>query len=179
MRFTNTSNLESAPRSPTVCRASEVWIMKLAIFGGTGYVGQALVRMAHRPRTRPAATGSESAQVRPSAVQPVEVVAGDALDIAAVRRTIAGCAAVLSTLGGYHGTPSLDEGTASVLAAMRASNIHRLVAMQGIPLPFPADPNNLGKHIVSAFLTYVARPLYGDRAPSGSCFRGPMTSTGP
>jgi hypothetical protein len=81
------------------------------------------------------------------------VVAGDSLDIAAVRRTIAGCAAVLSTLGGYHGTPSLDEGTASILAAMRASNIHRLVAMQGIHVPFPGDPNNLGKHIVSAFLT--------------------------
>jgi hypothetical protein len=54
--------------------------------------------------------------------------------------------------GGYRGTPSLDEGTANILAAMRASNVHRLVAVQGFHLVFPGDPNNLGKHIVSAFL---------------------------
>jgi putative NADH-flavin reductase len=126
--------------------------MKLAIFGGTGYVGQALVRMA-LDRGHDLRLLVRNPRKFDSSGSAVEVVAGDALDIAAVTRTIAGCAAVLSTLGGYHGTPSLDEGTASILAAMRASNIHRLVAMQGIHVPFPGDPNNLGKHIVSAFLT--------------------------
>lgn len=125
--------------------------MKLAIFGGTGYVGQALVRMAldHGHELRLLARNPRKSD---SSGQAVEVVTGDALDIAAVTKTVAGCAAVLSTLGGYRGTPSLDEGTANILAAMRASNVHRLVAMQGIHVPFPGDPNNLGRHIVGAFL---------------------------
>jgi hypothetical protein len=87
-----------------------------------------------------------------SSVPSVEVVTGDALDSAAVTKTVAGCAAVLSTPGGYRGMPSLDEGTTNILTAMWAANIHRLVAVQGFHVPFPGDPNNLGKHIVGAYL---------------------------
>ena len=73
--------------------------MKLAIFGGTGYVGQALVRMAL----------DQGFELRLLVRDPskfnahgpgVEVLTGDALDIAAVKKTVVGCAAVLSTLGG-------------------------------------------------------------------------------
>ena len=125
--------------------------MKLAVFGGTGYVGQALVRMAVDKGYELQLLVRDPSKFNVRGLG-VEVVTGDALDIAAVTKTVAGCAAVLSTLGGYHGTPSLDDGTANILAAMRASNVHRLVAVQGFHLTFPGDPNNLGKHIVSAFL---------------------------
>src|SRR5215218_1574154 len=125
--------------------------MKFAIFGGTGYVGQALVRMAldHGHELRLLVRNPRKFDTSGSAV---EVVIGDALDIASVTKTITGCDAVL-TLGGYHGTPSLDEGTGNILAAMRSSNVYRLVAMQGAHVPFPGDPNNLGKHFLGAFLT--------------------------
>jgi uncharacterized protein YbjT (DUF2867 family) len=125
--------------------------MKLAVFGGTGYVGQALVRMALEQGYELQLLVRDPRKFNARGPG-VEVVIGDALDIAAVAKTVAGCAAVLSTLGGYHGTPSLDDGTANILAAMRASNVHRMVAVQGFHLTFPGDPNNLGKHIVSAFL---------------------------
>jgi uncharacterized protein YbjT (DUF2867 family) len=125
--------------------------MRLAIFGGTGYVGQALVRMALDEGYELQLLVRDPSKL--TARGPgVDVVTGDALDIAAVTKTVAGSAAVLSTLGGYRGTPSLDEGTANILAAMRASNVHRLVVVQGFHLAFPGDPNNLGKHVVSAFL---------------------------
>jgi hypothetical protein len=48
---------------------------------------------------------------------------------------------------------------------MRASNVHRLVVVQGFHLAFPGDPNNLGKHVVSAFLHLRSRRLSGDPAP--------------
>jgi hypothetical protein len=151
--------------------------MKLAVFGGTGYVGQALVRMAVDKGYELQLLVRDPSKF--SARGPgVEVMTGDALDIAAVTKTVAGCAAVLSTLGGYHGTPSLDDGTANILAAMRASNIDWWPC-RDFTSRSRATRTTWGSTSSAPFYTCVARRLSGDPAPSGSCCSGPMTSTGP
>ncbi|HEY5150235.1 MAG TPA: NAD(P)H-binding protein, partial [Mycobacterium sp.] len=73
--------------------------MKLAIFGGTGTVGSALVSQGldagHEIRLL-ARTPSKVTKSH----RRLSVVAGDARDDTAVSRTIAGSDAVLSALGG-------------------------------------------------------------------------------
>lgn len=145
--------------------------MKLAVFGATGLAGTATVRLAlehgHQVRAlvRPSTTPS-------SDIAEAELVRGDAFDLDAVARTVAGADAVVSTLGGYRGPDSIDAGTAHIITAMRSSGLDRLVVLQGFHIGFPGDPQNLGKRLVEAFLALRCRPLIGHGAALGELLRG-------
>ncbi|MDQ6900061.1 MAG: SDR family oxidoreductase [Candidatus Dormibacteraeota bacterium] len=116
--------------------------MKLAVFGGTGFAGTAVVdealarghevRMLARDPTRVDATGDR-----------VTVVPGDASDQAAVAATVEGCDAVISTLGPRRGEKQgadfLAEAMRHILLAMEEHGVRRIVAISGAGITLPGD----------------------------------------
>lgn len=115
--------------------------MKLAMFGGSGFVGApALALAAERGHDVRALMRSPNRDTPAD----VDLVVGDVLDPEAVARTVAGCEAVVSTLGGWGDNDSIDLGARNVLAAMRDEGITRIVFMEGFNIPFPGDPRNAG-----------------------------------
>jgi len=135
--------------------------MKLAIFGGTGTVGSALVSQGldagHEIRLL-ARTPSKVTKSH----RRLSVVAGDARDAAAVSDTIAGSDAVLTALGGVRDSDSIRIGTAAIAAAMAADGVHRLIVMQGFHLDFPGDPHNAGRRMILPLLWLASRDLIAD-----------------
>ena len=125
----------------------------IAIFGGTGTVGTELLRLAltsgHRVRAlvrRPAALGSVA--------DGLDLVIGDVRDPDAVTATVAGCVAVLSTLGAGRGDDPATRrvGTANIVDAMQVDGVRRLIAMAGFHVRLPGDPGNIGQKLVVPLL---------------------------
>jgi putative NADH-flavin reductase len=123
--------------------------MRIAMFGGTGLVGSAVLRLAMERGhdVRLLVRSRERA-----ADAPAEVVVGDVLDLDAVAKTLIGSEAVLSALGGFGDARSIDTGTANIMAAMREAGVRRLVVMQGFHIPFPGDPRNAGARLIDTML---------------------------
>jgi hypothetical protein len=123
--------------------------MKLAIFGATGTVGSELLTQAldggHDVRAL-----VRTPSKLPSQHPRLTAVHGDVRDLAAVEHTVDGCEAVLSTLGttDKHDPDLRRAGTGNVLAAMREHDVHRIVVMGGFHLPFPGDPDNVGRKLI-------------------------------
>lgn len=140
--------------------------MKLAVFGGSGLTGAAVIELAlqqgHTVRAlvRP---GSEL----PVSLNPTEVVRGNALDPRAVADTVAGTDAVISSLGGFRGPDSMEGGTENILAAMRQGGQRRLVVVQGFHLRFTGDPRNPARRIVTLYLGARCRPILTHSAALG------------
>ena len=141
--------------------------MKLAILGGTGTVGSALVSQAldagHQVRLL-ARTPSKVTRSH----RRLTVVAGDARDDAGVSETIAGSDAALSALGGVGDSDSIRIGTAAIDAAMRTGGVRRLIVMQGFHLDFPGDPRNAGRTVVLPLLWLASRDLIADSSAMAS-----------
>jgi putative NADH-flavin reductase len=101
--------------------------MKLAIFGATGRTGSLLLEQALGQNHQVTAF----ARKPPAASQRERLtwVAGDILDRGAVAAAAAGQEAVLCTIGtpNVPGTRVLSDGTANIVAGMRASSVRRLV----------------------------------------------------
>lgn len=123
---------------------------RLAIFGGTGLVGGAVVRQA-------LAAGHEvTLLARDPSTAPsheaLTVVHGNALVEDDVAKAVIGCDAVLSSLGGYGDGDSLGRGTVHILDAMRQAEIRRIVVMQGFHLSMADERPHLGQRLVTGFL---------------------------
>ncbi|MFE7223247.1 NAD(P)-dependent oxidoreductase [Nocardioides sp. NPDC057577] len=119
--------------------------MKLAMFGGSGFVGGPALALAAERGHDVRALMRSSNRDTPAGV---DVVTGDVLDPEAAARTVAGCEAVVSTLGGWGDNDSIDLGARHVLAAMREEGITRIVFMEGFNIPFPGDPRNAGAILI-------------------------------
>lgn len=104
--------------------------MKLAIFGGTGRVGQQVVRLALERGYGVTLLAREAGEDAPG----VERVVGDVLTQADVERVIAGRNAILSTLGvpdfRNPGT-LLEDGMRTICTVARALGVRRVVALAG------------------------------------------------
>jgi uncharacterized protein YbjT (DUF2867 family) len=104
--------------------------MKIAVFGASGLTGQEVVKQAlargHQIQVL-ARTPSKIAMKNDN----LSVIAGDVLNADAVKKTIAGTAAVVVCLGGKTGDQMrvLAPGTQHVVSAMKGFNIKRLVAV--------------------------------------------------
>jgi putative NADH-flavin reductase len=94
----------------------------------------------------------------------VTVTAGDVRDLAATGRAVQGADAVVSAIGGTGpGNPAvLQQGTAAIVTAMRRHGVGRLIVIQGFHLPFPGDPRNLGRPVMTAMLRLWNRHLITD-----------------
>ncbi|MEO9222515.1 MAG: NAD(P)H-binding protein [Mycobacteriaceae bacterium] len=135
--------------------------MKLAVFGATGNVGSALVPAALTAGHTLHVLCRDPSKL-PAQPQAVMLINGNALDPDMVAKTVIGCDAVLSTLGGLRDTDSIRIGTHHILTAMRHQGIRRLVVMQGFHLHMPHDPNNLGKKLVRPLMRAASLTLLAD-----------------
>jgi putative NADH-flavin reductase len=125
-------------------------IVKLTIFGATGGTGACLVeqavaaghevtavvrdpgRLAVSPRL--AAAGSYAAADRAGGDRPLlRIVTADVMDPAMISPTVAGADAVLSAVGPHGTGPTTVSGHSarSIIGAMRASGVRRLITVSG------------------------------------------------
>lgn len=144
--------------------------MKLAVFGGAGLAGGAVVRLAIE-RGEEVRALIRGAADPPPALAGADVVRGDALDPDAVAKTIAGADAVVSTLGGFRGPESISGGTENIIGAMRRTGPKRLVILQGFHIDFPGDPHNVGRAVTHVYLSLRCPPLPGHTAALGRLLR--------
>jgi putative NADH-flavin reductase len=123
--------------------------MRIAMFGATGLVGSAVLQLAVERGHDLAILARSPRRVHSP---DVDIVVGDVLDRDLVAKTLAGCEAAVSALGGFGDASSIDTGTSNIMAAMREVGVRRLVVMQGFHIPFPGDPRNPGARFIDAML---------------------------
>ena len=135
--------------------------MKLAVFGATGLLGRELVRQA---AARGHAMRILSRREIGGDTLPEEavVVRGDYMDPDAVRRTLEGVDAVLSTIGPPPNrktelTPE-DFGRAMdrLIAAMRAAGVSRIINVASTATRFGREPYGWGRRLLRLLLRSVA-----------------------
>ncbi|SNQ51024.1 conserved exported hypothetical protein [Frankia canadensis] len=151
--------------------------MKLTIVAATGGIGRLLLGQA-------LAAGHEVTAVarRPEAVTPSpgQVVAADLAsdDPEVLIPAVAGADAVLSALGGHsrQDTDVAAHGTETILAAMRATGVRRIVVVSAAPLGTIASParprpprHDPGdsfamRHVMGPTIKAVLRGHYADLA---------------
>jgi putative NADH-flavin reductase len=137
--------------------------MRVALFGATGRAGGAILRQACAAGYEVSALARSPGKL--SRDDPlVTVTAGDVRDLAATGRAVQGADAVVSAIGGtcQGNTAVLQQGTAAILTAMSRHGVRRLIVIQGFHLPFPGDPRNLGRPVMTAMLRLWNRPLIAD-----------------
>lgn len=106
--------------------------MHLALFGATGRVGGRVLEYALADGHTVRALVRDPAKLAPR--PGLEIVQGDVLDPDAVARTVAGCDAVLSGLGGagvHEPGEAQSQGMRHIVAAMRAHGVARVLGVAG------------------------------------------------
>ena len=100
--------------------------MKILILGASGSLGpaviDALTQKSARSNVQLRLFARDAKRVQRFKSDNVEIVQGDALDTKALTAALAGCSAVYAGLAG-----ELDKLARSVIAAMNAANVRRLV----------------------------------------------------
>jgi uncharacterized protein YbjT (DUF2867 family) len=139
--------------------------MKITVFGATGGIGGHVVEQALALGHKVAAVVRESSRFdldHPS----LEVfrVAG-LTEPEILRPALDGSAAVISGVGprGRKDGPVASGSTRSILTAMSAVGVRRLVAVSAIPLgPVPPDESFLNRRVVLPLINAFAADVYAD-----------------
>ncbi len=104
--------------------------MHLAVFGGTGHTGRYLVEQALQQGHTVTALARDPSRL--TVHERLRPVSGDVRDTEIVNQVIAGSNAVLSALGQRRwGSTVCTDGMRTVLPAMNAQGVRRLVAISG------------------------------------------------
>jgi putative NADH-flavin reductase len=134
--------------------------MKLVVFGATGGIGAHVVEQA-------LAAGHEVTAVarRPSAVtlrhECLEVVQGDVLDAASIRKAIFGKDVVVSAVGARNRAPTsvYSAGVENVMQAMQAAHVCRIFCISASGL----DPSPLWQRLIAKpMLWLILKNMYTD-----------------
>jgi putative NADH-flavin reductase len=112
----------------------------IALIGGTGRTGNYVIQQLIRDGFRVRMLSRDPKSVKIPSPQ-VEIVPGDVLDEASVKRLLEGCNAVISTLGLREGGAmnTFSTSTEHVLRAMCASDIRRYIVITGLNVDAPTD----------------------------------------
>ncbi|MBD0419141.1 NAD(P)H-binding protein [Streptomyces sp. TRM S81-3] len=137
--------------------------MKLTVFGATGGVGQEIVRQALGAGHQVTAVVRDPARL-PVTGEGLEVFRADLTDPAAVRPAVAGRDAVLSGLGARS---RRDAGVATrltrtVLDAMEAEGVRRLVVVSAAPVGPEPEGSGLVDRAVLALVSALLKDVYAD-----------------
>ena len=137
--------------------------MKVAVLGGTGRTGRAIVAellrrghdvavLARNPRKVDAPAGS------------VRVVAGDSRDRAALTDVVAGADAVVSALGPERKDPTLHRDAAAVLIpVMQEAEVVRFVGISGAGIDVPGDRKTLPHRLLSFLIQRLGGAVVADK----------------
>lgn len=139
--------------------------MKITVFGATGRIGREVVNQALDAGDKVSAVVRQSSRFdleHPS----LEVFRVPGLEDAEVLRpALDGSAAVVSGVGarGRKDGPVASGSTHSILAAMSAVGVGRLVAVSALPLgPVPADESFLNRRVLLPLINAFAADVYAD-----------------
>jgi hypothetical protein len=137
--------------------------MRIALFGGTGKAGGAVLREAlargHAVRAL-VRTPSKLDLHHPA----LEVVHGGFEGAVALDHALEGADVAVTAIGvTSKARPTLLEDSVNAIrAGMERAGIKRLIVVQGVHLPFPGDPRNPGLLALKAILRVVMRPVVLD-----------------
>ncbi|QKV52353.1 NAD(P)-dependent oxidoreductase [Comamonas antarctica] len=107
--------------------------MKVALIGGTGFVGSALLDELLRRRHEVVALARDPAKYTPR--PGLSVVRADVQDAQQVRQAVAGCDAVLSGFNAGWGNPDIYkdfmQGSRAIQAGIKAAGVKRYIVVGG------------------------------------------------
>lgn len=137
--------------------------MKLTVFGATGGVGGEIVRQALAAGHEVTAVVRDPARLT-AAGENLEVFRDDLTDPESLRSAVAGRDAVLSGLGARK---KADAGiatplTRSVVRAMEAEGVRRLVVVSAAPISPPTERQPVVDRISGALVSRILRSVYDD-----------------
>jgi putative NADH-flavin reductase len=117
--------------------------LKIAIIGGGGRTGKYLVDQLvnHGHSVKLLLRNPQNINVQNSLI---EIVKGDAVDPASIHSLLAGCQAIISTVGQRKDEPLVArQATINVLKAMEAHQIQRYLLVTGLNVDTPFDRKGL------------------------------------
>ncbi|MEU9702837.1 NAD(P)H-binding protein [Streptomyces sp. NPDC047981] len=137
--------------------------MKLTVFGATGGIGREIVRQALDAGHDVTAVVRDPARL-PVTGERLEVFRADLTDPGALRGAVAGKDAVLSGLGarGRADAGIAAKLTRSVLAAMDAEGVRRLLVVSAAPLGPAPDGQSFVDKAALAIVNAVLKDVYAD-----------------
>jgi putative NADH-flavin reductase len=146
--------------------------MKIIVFGASGGTGIEMVKLAldaGHDVTAFVRSPEKLAIHHPM----LKVVAGDAMDAAAVEKAVAGQDAVISALGPSRPpVPGMMVAAAkNIVAAMKNSGIRRLISTTGAGVRDPQDQPKLIDDLMKALLFLLARDVLFDSDASVKIIR--------
>ncbi|MEV2253006.1 SDR family oxidoreductase [Streptomyces sp. NPDC050147] len=137
--------------------------MKLTVFGATGGVGGEIVRQALAAGHEVTAVVRDPSRLRARG-EGLEVFRTDLTDSQSLRAAVAGRDAVLSGLGARK---KADAGitttvTRSVVRAMEAERVRRLVVVSASPVGPSPERQSLVDRIAGVLISKILKPVYDD-----------------
>src|SRR5574337_1114102 len=135
--------------------------VKVAIIGGSGKVGHFLTQ-----RVSDAGYPMRALMRNPDKIKPsdgrMEIVRGDARDLASIRSLLQGCDTVLNALGQRKGAPIFSTATGHVLAAMKEFGVRRYILVRGFSIDAPGDHKDLRTKLISMSIRWVIHGMWVD-----------------
>ncbi|MFZ3568757.1 NAD(P)-dependent oxidoreductase [Streptomyces sp. BH097] len=137
--------------------------MKLTVFGATGGIGREVVRQALDAGHEVTAVVRDPARLTVTGER-LEVVRGDLKDPESLRPAVAGRDAVLSGLGARRRADAgiATELTRSVLKAMEAEGVRRLVVVSAAPVGPQPEDSSLADRLMLKVVGAVLKDVYVD-----------------
>ena len=141
-------------------------VRHLLVIGATRHTGSEVMRQALAAGHMVTALARDPARIDRQHER-LRVVGGDVLDPATLAPAMAGCDAVVSTLGVTSAmrapTTLYSEGMRNIIAAMRAAGVTRVVAVTAAPLG-PSTDDTLPSRVLSKVMWIAIREVYADMA---------------
>jgi putative NADH-flavin reductase len=138
--------------------------VKLAVIGANGRTGIEVVEQALSRGHQVAAIARRPEQVHLRDAR-LSTSQADALDAPGLTRSLAGASAVISTLGvgsSRAATNLYSQGTANIVAAMRAHGIRSLAVVSAAPVGPRAEQPFLERRVLMPILDRVFGATYAD-----------------
>jgi putative NADH-flavin reductase len=139
--------------------------VQVAILGGSGTVGRFLAQ-----RVCDAGYSLRILSRDPGKLKPIgermQVIQGDACEIASIRLLLQGCDAVLNALGQRHEpkrkAPIFSKATGHVLDVMKELGIRRYILVRGFSIDAPGDQKDLRTRLISRLVRSLVHDQWAD-----------------
>lgn len=139
--------------------------LNVAILGGSGTVGRFLIQ-----RVSDAGYPIRVLTRNPDKIKPtdecMEIVQGDARDIASIRFLLQGCDVILNALGQRKErkseAPIFSAATDHVLTVMKESGVRRYILVRGFSIDAPGDHKDLRTRLISLLVRRVIHDQWTD-----------------
>lgn len=132
---------------------------RIALFGATGRTGSEFLELAlsNNYSIQALARNPASLQVKNANLQ---VIQGDVMDLASVKKVVAECDIVVSLFGQVKGSPKdlQTRGTENILTSMHAYGVSKIISLSGGGLPFPEKDEPKFPDKMIRFIMKIAVP---------------------